>query len=56
MAEYEIKNEDLLTKCGWSPFADRHVIGKVTSVTLRGNKVYADSRVLAKPGSGRILP
>src|SRR5665213_3508257 len=39
MNEYEIKNEDLLTKAGWSPFAGRRVIGKVTSVTLRGDKV-----------------
>jgi dihydroorotase len=56
MAEYEIKNEDLLTKCGWSPFAGRRVIGKVQRVTLRGETVFENGRVLAKPGSGRILP
>jgi carbamoyl-phosphate synthase/aspartate carbamoyltransferase/dihydroorotase len=55
MSEYEIKNEDLLTKAGWSPFAGRRVIGKVTTVTLRGSKVFENGRVLAKPGSGRIL-
>jgi dihydroorotase len=55
MNEYEIKNETLLTKAGWSPFAGRRVIGKVKHVVLRGETVYADGRVLAKPGSGRIL-
>jgi carbamoyl-phosphate synthase/aspartate carbamoyltransferase/dihydroorotase len=56
MNEYEIKNEALLTKAGWSPFDGRWVIGKVKHVVLRGETVYADGRVLAKPGSGRILP
>jgi dihydroorotase-like cyclic amidohydrolase len=56
MGEYEIKNEDLKTKAGWSPFAGRRVVGKVTQVDLRGETVYKDGQVLAKPGSGKILP
>jgi dihydroorotase len=55
MEEYEITNETLLTKCGWSPFAGRHVIGKVSTVILRGKTVYQNGHVLATPGSGRIL-
>lgn len=55
MDEYEIKNEDLLTKAGWSPFAGRRVVGKVKLVVLRGKNVYKDGHVLASPGSGRIL-
>lgn len=55
MSEYEIKNENLLTKCGWSPFAGRHVIGKVIKTTLHGKEVYGDGRILAMPGSGRII-
>lgn len=55
MGEYEIRNEDLLTKCGWSPFAGRRVIGKVTRTVLRGDTVYENGKVLAAPGSGRIL-
>jgi carbamoyl-phosphate synthase/aspartate carbamoyltransferase/dihydroorotase len=56
MNEYEIKNEGLLTKCGWTPFAGRRVIGKVSRVMLRGETVYENGRVMAQPGSGRILP
>jgi dihydroorotase-like cyclic amidohydrolase len=55
MEEYEIRNEDLLTKCGWSPFAGRRVVGKVTKTVIRGETVFQDGKVLAKPGSGRIL-
>lgn len=55
MEEYEIKNENLKTKSGWSPFAGRHVVGKVQQVTLRGTLVYKDGEVVAKPGSGQII-
>ena len=55
MSEYVIKNEDLLTKAGWSPFAGRRVVGKVQKVTLRGQIVFENGKVLAKPGSGRII-
>jgi carbamoyl-phosphate synthase/aspartate carbamoyltransferase/dihydroorotase len=55
MSEYEIKNENLLTKCGWSPFAGRRVMGKVTRTVLRGETVFENGKVLAKPGSGQIL-
>jgi dihydroorotase len=55
MEEYEITNETLLTKCGWSPFAGRRVIGKVVRTVLRGETVFENGKVLAKPGSGKIL-
>lgn len=55
MEEYEIRNEDLLTKCGWSPYAGRRVTGKVKRVVLRGETVFENGKVLAKPGSSRIL-
>lgn len=53
--KFEIRNEELKTKCGWSPFAGREVAGKVEKVTLRGEVVYDKGEVLAKPGSGRII-
>lgn len=55
MSERTIKNEELLTKCGWSPFAGRKVVGRVKTVYLHGTKVFADGKVLAKPGSGRVI-
>ena len=55
MIEYEIKNKDLKTKAGWSPFSGRHVVGKVSRVDIRGKTVYKNGKVLAEPGSGQVI-
>jgi len=55
MSQYEIKNEDLKTKAGWSPFAGRKVVGKVVQVDLHGKTVYKDGQLLAAAGSGNII-
>ncbi len=56
MEEYELSNDNLQTKCAWTPFAGRKVVGKVQTVYLRGDKVYENGKVLADPGSGQTLP
>jgi carbamoyl-phosphate synthase/aspartate carbamoyltransferase/dihydroorotase len=56
MGEYVIRNEELKTKAGWSPFAGRRVAGNVKSVYLHGTKVYEDGKVLASKGSGKLVP
>lgn len=56
MSEYEINNNDLHTKCGWSPFAGKSVYGKVKTVYLHGEKVFENNKVLALPGSGSVIP
>ncbi len=56
MEPYVIRNQDLLTKCGWSPFDGVEVPGRVTKVTLHGSVAYENGTVIAQPGSGRILP
>jgi len=52
-AEYEIHAADLHSRCGWTPFEGWQVRGCVKHVVLRGQDVYKDGRVLAKPGSGK---
>ncbi len=49
---------DLLTgnAAGWSPFAGMSVSAQVSKVTLRGEAVFENGKVLAKPGSGRLIP
>lgn len=54
-AKYQILNANLLTKCGWSPFAGWKVKGKVQEVYIRGKKVFKNGKVLAKKGSGKVL-
>lgn len=55
MSEYEVRNQDLFTKCGWSPFAGLRLAGKVVQVDVRGTTVFKDGQILAGAGSGRIL-
>ena len=55
MEPYVIKNEELLTKCGWSPFAGIEVPGHVSKVLLHGSVVYENGTVIAAPGSGKVL-
>ncbi len=55
MTPTTIKNEELKTKCGWSPFDGWEVPGKVSKVVIRGETVFENGEVLAEPGSGRII-
>lgn len=55
LEEFEIDNNNLFTKCGWSPFNKWHVIGKVINVKLCGKNVYKNNKILAKAGSGKII-
>ncbi|MCA9332385.1 amidohydrolase family protein [Candidatus Saccharibacteria bacterium] len=55
MDEFEISNEKMLTKCGWSPFAGQRVVGEVQKVTIRGSIVFENGEVLVSPGSGKII-
>lgn len=55
MEEYKVENEKLKTKCGWSPFAGRKVLGKVDKVVIRGSTVLENGEVTVKAGSGTVL-
>jgi carbamoyl-phosphate synthase/aspartate carbamoyltransferase/dihydroorotase len=52
---YRIANENMHSKCGWTPFAGRQVFGRVQRVVLRGEEVFATGKVLAAPGSGQLI-
>jgi carbamoyl-phosphate synthase/aspartate carbamoyltransferase/dihydroorotase len=60
--KYTIANADLQSKCGWTPFDGWEVTGRVQRVFLRGQVVYdvlqpgVAGRILAKPGSGQVIP
>ncbi|MFH1781989.1 MAG: amidohydrolase family protein [Patescibacteria group bacterium] len=51
--KYVIDNNNLKTKCAWSPFAGWEVYGKVKRVFIRGVKVFEDGEVLTRPGFGQ---
>lgn len=53
--KWEIKNENLFTKCGWSPFDGWKVQGKILRVFIKGKKVFEEGQILVKKGFGRRL-
>ena len=55
MTPYTIADEDLQTKSGWSPFSGTEVAGRVVKVTLRGTVVYENGKVLAEPGTAKVV-
>jgi carbamoyl-phosphate synthase/aspartate carbamoyltransferase/dihydroorotase len=56
MTPFTISDDNLYTKCGWTPFAGRRVTGRVRRVVVRGRLVFNEGQVLAPPGSGQMVP
>ncbi|HZP95330.1 MAG TPA: dihydroorotase family protein [Candidatus Limnocylindria bacterium] len=48
-----IRDEDVLSKCGWTPYAGREVQGIPTHTFLRGEAIYDDGKVVLREGFGR---
>jgi carbamoyl-phosphate synthase/aspartate carbamoyltransferase/dihydroorotase len=54
-ASFVLRDEDMHTKAGWTPFAGKTVFGRVERVFLRGQLAFDGMAILARPGSGRVL-
>jgi dihydroorotase len=50
--EYEIRDADVLSLVGWSPYAGRRFRGKTARTIVRGKTVYADDKVIGQRGFG----
>lgn len=50
-ARWQIRNEDVLSRAGWTPYAGREVHGRVRSVFLRGEVIHDGA-----PPRGRFIP
>jgi dihydroorotase len=51
--EMEIRDEMVLSKCGWTPYAGRNVRGVVKTTISRGEIVFDNGQVIGLPGRGR---
>jgi dihydroorotase (multifunctional complex type) len=49
-----ISNDDVASKCGWTPYDGLEVKGKIISTLLRGQFVMRNDSVVAKPGNGKM--
>lgn len=52
-ATWTIPAETAWSRARWTPFAGRRVRGRVVRVALRGETVFENGVVLARPGTGR---
>jgi dihydroorotase (multifunctional complex type) len=55
-AAWQVANEEILSRAGWSPFAGRRLVGRAVRTYLRGTLAAAEHRPAAAPGLGRFLP
>lgn len=51
---HTLSNDDLYTKCGWTPFAGLQAHGRVVRVCLRGCMMVVDGRVIATLGAAGL--
>jgi dihydroorotase-like cyclic amidohydrolase len=52
---WTVRDADVLSKAGWSPFAGRTLTGRAVRTYLRGTLVADGGRVLGEGGAGRFL-
>jgi len=55
-APWSVRDEDVLSKAGWSPFAGRTLVGRAVRTYQRGVLAASDGEVVAAPGCGRFVP
>jgi dihydroorotase (multifunctional complex type) len=55
-AAWTVRDEDILSRAGWSPFAGRTLVGRAVRTYLRGELVADEGRVVVPAGTGRFLP
>lgn len=53
--ERTLRDEDIVSKAGWTPYAGRRVRGQVVATFVRGQQVAADGRPTGSPGWGQWL-
>lgn len=53
-AEHRITDDEVLSKIGYTPYADRTVRGVPVRTLVRGKTVYADGKVVGTRGTGQM--
>ncbi len=50
----QVRREDVLYKCGWSPIEGQRLRSRVVATFVNGRKVYEDGRVVGEPAGQRL--
>jgi dihydroorotase (multifunctional complex type) len=51
----QIWNDELFTRCGWSPWNEQTLEGRIVSVYMRGREVFREDRFRVRRGKGEVL-
>jgi dihydroorotase len=52
---FEFTQEDVRSKCGWSPYVGMEMVGKIKRVVVGGETTFEDGELLAWPGGSKVL-
>lgn len=52
---WTISNDEVFSKCGYTPFDGRDVTGDVVETIVRGETVMEDGRIVGEPGFGEFV-
>jgi dihydroorotase (multifunctional complex type) len=55
-ARWTVRDSDVISRAGWSPYRGRTLTGHAVATYLRGQLVARGREVLAEPGTGRFVP
>ena len=50
---HTLSDADVLSKCGWTPYAGREVVGVPTHTLLRGKVIFDDGKIDVHEGAGK---
>jgi allantoinase len=53
--KWTIKNENIISKSGWTPYDGTECTGKPVVTIVRGNVVYENGEITAEPGVGKLV-
>jgi dihydroorotase len=51
---WTIKNQDVLSKCGWTPYDGVECRARIRATFVRGKTIFEDGRVVGQPGDGAM--
>jgi dihydroorotase len=51
---YQVRREDVLYKCGWSPIEGQRLRSRVVATFVNGRKVYEEGQFLGGPAGQRL--
>ena len=51
---FTVRREDVLSKCGWSPFEGTTFRSRIASTWVNGQRVWDGSRLVGSPAGQRM--